>query len=157
MSHNPIKVKLFADEYIANGYDAKKAMRKVSPNLTEGSVRVKAYRWIASPEVIDEIVSRIEALKLTPEKVKSLIYNRMLNIINSRRSKDSDSVQASHLLARIEKLTNDVISPTQVNIYQEIIREWETSDEENKNNLKGKLKLDEKSDLDDKMHLDDKN
>ena len=78
-----------------------------------------------SKEVIDAIVSKMEAWGLTANKAKAIIEHRCINIITNNTSKDSDSIGAGALLAKIEKLTNDTQQNTQVNIYQDTLRDIE--------------------------------
>ena len=122
---NKHKVDKFSNEYIASDFNGNKAMQSISPNLTPESLRVKTYRWLHSPQVLESIVSKVQALDLTPDKIKALIYARLLTIVNSSDSKDSDSIGASTLLAKLNKLINDNVQATQVNVYQDIVKEME--------------------------------
>ena len=125
MARNPHKVNKFADEYIGSNFNRTKAMKSVSPNLEGNSLRVMACRWLHSPQVLETIVKKVNALNLTPEKVKGVLSARLMDIILSYEGKEADVIGASNLLAKLKKLTSDNLQATQINIYQDVAKEFE--------------------------------
>ena len=123
---NKHKMDKFAEEYIGSNFNGQHAMKSISPKLEGGSLRTMTSRWLHSPEVLSTICEKLAKLNLTPDKVKKVISARLLDIILSYKNKDGDVIGASSLLAKLEKLTNDNVQATQVNVYQDIVREFES-------------------------------
>ena|SRR3990167_20391 len=65
--------KAFAQEYVKNGMNGRKAYRALRPNTTEGSATVQATRMLQRPNVIDNI----KAL-LPSDDVESSLINTVL-------------------------------------------------------------------------------
>ena len=98
-------MKKFINEYVANGFDGNKAMKQVSPNLTDNNaLSVKTCRWLSDPNIIDGIMLKLKGLNLTSDKIEGLIKARMVKIICDKSSRDADSINAGNSLARLTKL-----------------------------------------------------
>ena len=57
MKRKKEQVKAYAKELVKNGFQRKKAMRKVNPHLKDKGLHVKGVRWMKSDEVMEAVES----------------------------------------------------------------------------------------------------
>ena len=119
----PIKLRYrrFADRYLMNGMNATEAYIHVyKPNNPENA-HSHAWEIVARSgvkEYIDKRLQELNEVNYAPEAIKSALSNKAVSA-----KRDSDSIRALELMARISGLLTDSQSNTQVNIINTDIME----------------------------------
>jgi len=121
-----LQVKKFAEVYVNNNLNGKKAMQAISPELEPQALSNKKHRWLSSPEVISEITAYIASLNITPAISKDLIRHRLIKIITNEDSKDSDAIQAGSVLGRLEGVYNEGQVSNNLAIFGDVLGELKT-------------------------------
>lgn len=64
--------KLFAQEFIRNGFNASQAAKKIWPNLTTGGAEVKGCRLLNYDKVMSEIIKNLPDLEQCAQNIEKI-------------------------------------------------------------------------------------